>query len=50
MINAADDVLAKELIAPDASFRWTLTGSHDGEFLGIKPTRNKIPVCVMNFY
>ena len=30
--------------------KWDLTGTHDGEFLGIKPTNNKISVCVMNFY
>ena len=30
--------------------KWNLTGTHDGEFLKIKPTGKKISVCVMNFY
>lgn len=29
---------------------WSLTGTHDGEFMGIEPTNKKISVCVMNFY
>ena len=29
---------------------WLLTGTHDGDFLGIQPTGNKISVSVMNFY
>ena len=30
--------------------KWELTGTHDGEFMGITPTNKKISVCVMNFY
>lgn len=30
--------------------KWNLTGTQDGEFMGIKPTNKKISVCVMNFY
>jgi len=30
--------------------KWDLTGTHDGEFMGIAPTHKKISVCVMNFY
>ena len=30
--------------------KWDLTGTHDGEFMGIAPTDKKISVCVMNFY
>ena len=33
-----------------AAIHWKLTGTHNGEFLGIKPTGNKISVNVMNFY
>ena len=95
MINTADENLAEELIAPEASFstpaanellygakgylsvvhwmrggfsdvkwhaediivqgnkvavRWVLTGTHDGLFLGVKPTGVKIKTTVMNFY
>ena len=95
MINTADELLAEQLIAPEASFstpaanellfgakgylsvvhwmrtgfsdvqwhaqemiaeenkvavRWVLTGTHDGLFLGIKPTGVKIKTTVMNFY
>lgn len=95
MINTADETLAKELVADDASFftpasptplyggigylsivhwmrsgfsdvqwnaqemvaddnkvavRWVLSGTHDGEFLGVKPTGIKINTTVMNFY
>jgi predicted ester cyclase len=30
--------------------KWELTGTHDGEFLGVKPTGIKIKTTVMNFY
>ena len=30
--------------------KWDLTATHDGDFMGIKPTNKKISVCVMNFY
>lgn len=41
-----------DLIAEDnkVAVKWELTGTHDGEFLGIKPTGKKISVSVMNFY
>lgn len=29
---------------------WDLTGTHDGEFMGVKPTGNKLTTTVMNFY
>ena len=41
------DIVADE---EKAAVKWDLTGTHDGEFLGIKPTGKKISVCVMNFY
>ena len=42
----------EEIIADEnkAAIRWTLTGTHDGEFLGVKPTGTKIKTTVMNFY
>ncbi len=41
------DMIADE---DKVAVRWELTGTHDGEFMGIKPTNKKISVCVMNFY
>ncbi len=41
-----------DLVADEekAAVKWDLTGTHDGDFMGIKPTGKKISVCVMNFY
>ena len=42
----------KDLVADNdkVAVQWDLTGTHDGEFMGVKPTGKKISVCVMNFY
>ena len=41
-----------DLVADEnkVAVKWNLTGTHDGEFMGIKPTNKKISVGVMNFY
>ena len=41
-----------DLIADEdkVAVKWNLTATHDGEFMGVKPTGKKISVCVMNFY
>lgn len=44
--HITDMVAGKDKVA----VKWELTGTHDGEFLGVKPTNKKISVCVMNFY
>lgn len=41
------DMVAEE---EKVAVKWNLTGVHDGDFMGIKPTGKKISVCVMNFY
>ena len=42
----------KEMTAEDnkVAVLWELTGTHNGEFLGVKPTGTKIKTTVMNFY
>ena len=42
----------EEMVASEdkVAVRWTLTGTHDGEFLGVKATGKKIKTSVMNFY
>ena len=42
----------EEIVADEdkAAVRWTLQGTHDGEFLGLKATGKKIKTTVMNFY
>ena len=42
----------KDMIASEdkVAIHWNLTGTHDGDFLGVKATGNKISVSVMNFY
>ena len=42
-----DEIVADE---NKAAVRWTLTGTHDGEFMGIKASGVKIKTTVMNFY
>ena len=33
-----------------AAATWECTGTHDGEFMGKKPTGKKFKICAMNFY
>lgn len=42
-----DDMIAE---ADKVAVRWVLTGTHDGEFLGLKASGTKIKTTVMNFY
>lgn len=42
-----EDMVADE---EKVAVRWTLTGTHDGAFLGLEATGTKIKTTVMNFY
>lgn len=42
-----EDMVAENNVV---AVRWTLTGTHDGTFMGKEPTGKKISVSVMNFY
>lgn len=54
MRNSFSDVQWKleEMVADEnkVAVRWTLTGTHDGDFLGLSATGTKINTTVMNFY
>ena len=42
----------EEMIAENnkVAVRWTCIGTHDGEFMGLKPTGKKFSTSIMNFY
>ncbi|KAK8833752.1 hypothetical protein M9Y10_035686 [Tritrichomonas musculus] len=42
-----DEIICEE---KKCAVRWILTGTHDGEFLGVKPTKQKIQSTFLNFY